>query len=378
MLEHAPSTPEPCQELPAAPSSAEKGNKNSVHEFSNIDDITLSSHPDTGLRIYASIERRWQAIASHAPDPIKIPRLDFACLSIIAAQREEGILQPNLVRISQQDKRSVPERTRRLHDAGYISKVPVLINKSHTSKLTLKRYVKETVQRDNSAGTADDVVGNILRPAKNSTETSIDFLALQHEIFDILRDVKLITFNELKDKLVSRCYYYSYPSADSSTGNHRSAMANETTRHYLRRLEHMGCIKQVRAHPATETTAPFLFRCVKYIRDPEGKEWEPMQFPSRKNSKESNIGDGDLDVLSDEDREYEAEEARYLAGHEGSQHLRGLKEIERPVSQWSGDGTLSNLLYDLVHASGLRGISTMVLYHELPLYREKTNVCNRT
>ncbi|KAL8721816.1 MAG: hypothetical protein Q9225_001571 [Loekoesia sp. 1 TL-2023] len=349
VLEHAPSTPERCQELPAAPSSAKKGNKNTGHQFSNLHDATLSSHRDTSIRIYASIERRWQAIAGHAPDPIKIPRLDFACLSIVAAQREEGILQPDLVRISQQDKRSVPERTRRLHDAGYISKVPVLINKSHTSKLTLKRYVKETAQRDHSAGTADDVVGSILRPAKNSTETPIDFLALQHEVFDILRDVKLITFNELKDKL-------------GITGLPWPMRLLATN---LRRLEHMGCIKQVRAHPATETTAPFLFRCVKYIRDPEGKEWEPMQFSSRKHSKELNIGDGDPDVLSDEDREYEAEEARYLAGHGGSKHLRGLKEIERPVPQWSGDGTLSNLLYDLIHASGLNGISTMVPYRDL-------------
>lgn len=138
---------------------------------------------------------------------------------------------------------------------------------------------------------------------------------------------------------------------------------------HLRRLECLGCIKQVRAYPVTDSTVPFLFRCVKYIRDPEGKEWEPTQFPSKKTLKQSNGDDDDgPNVLSDDDQEYDAQEALYLAKRGGQQQLRGLTEVERPIPQWPGDGTLSNLLYDLVHASGQDGMSTMVLYRGCPLY----------
>ena len=133
---------------------------------------------------------------------------------------------------------------------------------------------------------------------------------------------------------------------------------------YLRRLEHIGCIKQVRAHPDTDSTAPFLFRCVKYIRDPEGKEWEPLQFPSKRHPKESNVEINEPEAFSDHDNEYEAQEAQYLARHGANQPLQGLKEVERAIPQWSGDSTLSNLLYDLINSSGLQGISTMVQFYK--------------
>ncbi|KAL8937333.1 MAG: hypothetical protein Q9216_004479 [Gyalolechia sp. 2 TL-2023] len=356
VLDHAASTAKSRGDQSTAPSLARRGNPNSRQTFPTNHGTTPLSHQTGHLRVYASLERRWQAIAGHAPDPIKIPRLDFACLSVIAVHGEKGILQPDLVRISQQDKRSVPERTRRLHDGGYISKVPVLINKSHTSKLILKRYIKDSIRPNTTAGAEDDV-GQILRPAKNSTENAIDFLALQHKIFDILREFKLITLSELKEKL-------------GITGLPWPMRLLATN---LRRLEFLGCVKQVRAHPVTDSTVPFLFRCVKYIKDPEGKEWEPLQFPSKKTSRQSNVDDG-LNVLFDDDQEYEAEEALYLARRGNKQQLQGLKEIERPIPQWPGDGTLSNLLYDLVHASGGDGMSTMVLHRDCPLYVIRADV----
>ena len=198
--DQVPSTPEPRQNQGNA-LPPPKVNKKSGHTSSKTLSGNPLGKPEAKLRIYAKVERRWQAIAGHAPDPIKIPRLDFACLSIIAAHRENGISQPHLIRISGQDKRSVPERTRRLCEGGYISKTPVLINGSHTSKLILKRFIKDPTQDSNAAKTIDDV-SNVLRSSKNSTENEIDFFALQHNIFNILREVKLITFKELQGKLV--------------------------------------------------------------------------------------------------------------------------------------------------------------------------------
>lgn len=138
---------------------------------------------------------------------------------------------------------------------------------------------------------------------------------------------------------------------------------------HLRRLENLGCVKQVRARPDIEAPTPFLFRCVKYVRDPEGKEWLPMQFPSRNRSKDAGPEETKPNAPSDDERIYQAEEAQYLARHVGGQPLHNLREIERPFPQWSGDGTLSNLLYDLVHTSGRKGMSTMVFQRRYPLQR---------
>ncbi|KAL8858126.1 MAG: hypothetical protein Q9178_005303 [Gyalolechia marmorata] len=293
------------------------------------------------LRMYASTERRWQALAGHAFDRERIPRLDFACLSIIAVHKERGILQPELVRISGQDKRSVPQRTQRLQDGGYISKTPVLVNKAHTSKLTLKRYARDPAERKNGAEKANDP-DTVLPAAKNSVENPVDFTALHRKIFDILREVKLITVSELKDKIVS-----VWPMRMLAS--------------HLRRLERIGCLKQVRAHPDTENPSPFLFRCVRYIRDPEGKEWNPVNFRARDRTNSTCVEYNETGAPSDNEQDYLAEEARYLAGFSNNQQPKSLKEIERPMPQWSGDSTLSNLLYDITHAAGSNGISTMDL-----------------
>ncbi len=102
---------------------------------------------DPRIRLYASKNRMWYALAGHGPDYSKIKSFDFVCLSIIAASGPKGILQHDLIRISGQDKRSLPARTDRLHDDGYVEKKRVsvhLFNPKrllHTSKCTLKRFV---------------------------------------------------------------------------------------------------------------------------------------------------------------------------------------------------------------------------------------------
>ena len=103
---------------------------------------------DRGIRLFTSESRIWRTIAGHEPDYTRIPGLDFICLSIIAACGPRGIPQNDLVRISGQDKRSLPMRTDRLHKNGYIIKRPVTIIHNnalmHTSLLTLKRFAESS------------------------------------------------------------------------------------------------------------------------------------------------------------------------------------------------------------------------------------------
>ena len=87
--------------------------------------------------------------------------LDFVCLCIIAACGPKGIPQHDLVRISGQDKRSLPSRTDRLCKGGYILKktVDLIISKAlvHTSILIHTRF----------AESSDALVTELTEDAKN-------------------------------------------------------------------------------------------------------------------------------------------------------------------------------------------------------------------
>ena len=111
--------------------------------------VSQETHSGFEIRLYASTNRLWHTLAGHGPDLSKIKSLDFACLSIIAEHGPNGILQHDLVRISGQDKRSLPARTDRLCDDGYIEKKRVSVDLYdperllHTSKCTLMRFVND-------------------------------------------------------------------------------------------------------------------------------------------------------------------------------------------------------------------------------------------
>ncbi|KAL8851359.1 MAG: hypothetical protein Q9221_003726 [Calogaya cf. arnoldii] len=315
-LENGPSTPPQVQPSTVAESPAKRAVPEPVAAIPEKEAIPCQ--PTVEVRVYVSTERRWQALTGHAFSPNKIPRMDFTCLSIIAAQREQGILQPDLIRISGQDKRSVPHRTQRLQDGGYISKIPVLVNRAHTSKLVHKRYTSQ----------ANDI-GTIIRPAQNSKDNPTDVLALNRAIFKLLRERKLVTYVELKEKIG---------------------------------VSGLKWPMRVRAHPDIGTPSPFLFRCVRHIRDPEDREWNAVIYPGKSSrTQPTSIASNEFDAPSDDEQDYLAEEAQYISRFGNSQPPESLKETERPVPQWSGDNTLSNLLYDIVHAAGCQGISTMEL-----------------
>lgn len=105
----------------------------------------------------------WHAVAGHDPDFGRVKSLDFICLSIIAACGPKGILQHDLTRISGQDKRSLPARTDRLRDGGYIEKTRVCIQLSnpnramHTSRCVLKRFVDSNVDQKEQTIDPDSV-----------------------------------------------------------------------------------------------------------------------------------------------------------------------------------------------------------------------------
>lgn len=128
-----------------------------------------------GIRLFATESRIWRTIAGHEPDYARIPGLDFNCLSIIAACGPPGIPQNDLVRISGQDKRSLPLRTDRLHKSGYIIKRPVTLyhNKAllHTSLLTLQRFAESSEATATELTEAANKAQQATRSKKKRTTT---------------------------------------------------------------------------------------------------------------------------------------------------------------------------------------------------------------
>ena len=126
----------------------------STCENGEIQKPANNGQSNSALRLYTSEDRMWRALAGHGPDSTKIKALDFACLAIIGTCGPKGIHQHELVKMSGQDKRSLPSRTDRLHVTGYIEKKRVRVQQTHpkrflnTSHLILKRFAERSLPRE--------------------------------------------------------------------------------------------------------------------------------------------------------------------------------------------------------------------------------------
>jgi hypothetical protein len=142
-------------------------------------------------RLYASQNRIWQALTGHSIDLKKVPTMEFALLSIIAANGANGITQPDLVHFSGQDKRSVPHRTDELARKGYIVKNPVQAGKARTSLCVHTKFL--TDNHFTSSGIVQDVF-------QEGTFVASGFMQL---LYNKLKDAGVVPTREIRKRLVS-------------------------------------------------------------------------------------------------------------------------------------------------------------------------------
>lgn len=134
--------------------------------------VTAKSTLKPEIRLYTSRHRMWYATTGHGPDEARVKVFDFACLSVIAASGPKGILQHDLTSITGQDKRSLPSRTDRLRDDGYIVKKPETTwigeprRRLHTSRCTLARYAQDKVVADEKIDPTDGLDLSIRKKRK--------------------------------------------------------------------------------------------------------------------------------------------------------------------------------------------------------------------
>ena len=312
----------------------------------------------------------WHALTGHGVDYSKIPLLHFTCLSIIAAAGPQGILQSEVVTRSDQDKRSVPRRTQDLFEKGYITKIPILHGSARTSLCKLKRFEttpgapKLETDSDRDEPDRDRDSQEIFHQCFRNGGANL--FALLRNIFDLLNHFKIMTLEDLRRKLVSVRFFAGLtsqltraPSVIQGVIGHR--WERRVLASTLRKLEAVGCAKQVRARAQTLGDGSTYFRCLKLIREPGENESQYLCGVSHLNLRSVNI---DHNLVSDSESEVEEDDQAHqdlsLAGLANGAEPASLQELRRPIPQWTGGGCLGNLLYDLIQRTGPAGLTTMV------------------
>jgi transcription factor C subunit 3 len=281
----------------------------------------------SSIRIFVSKERMWYALTGHGPDETKVPASEFMLLSIIASRKSAGIAQTDLVRISGQDKRSVPKRTDALAHKGYVEKRPIQVRSARTSLVTFRRFVKpattvETAVEGPSGGISE-------RPI-------INFDAFNAKLFGILKEFGIISRNDLKRRL-------------GFEDRWRWRILSRA----LRKFERIGVLKRVRAKSQYDKIHP----CVMLVREPT--ETDLAKF---------NAVSGELnrtaDDQADDDDDIDDAAGNEPAGaDEGALEMakdKPVLEAGRTVPSWTPDRSVANQIFDIVNNSGTVGITNHV------------------
>ncbi|KAI1469691.1 uncharacterized protein F4812DRAFT_457091 [Daldinia caldariorum] len=213
-------------------------------------------------RLHVSDERQWKTIAGHGPDLKRLPFFEWKALVDIASVREKGILQGDLVRLSGQDKRSLPTRTDALAKKGYIIKQPIILRGCRSSKLWLARFADNAKEnRDGlnleTLDLSKETLTKDLRPVPFSASWNgerLDYIAIAQAFNAVIKAWGIMRYCDVRTKL------------DANRVPQMRALA-KTSRWFTS----IGAVTFVAARFANGQR---LFKdCVKFIREPTAEEW---------------------------------------------------------------------------------------------------------
>ncbi|GFG08694.1 transcription factor tau subunit sfc3 [Aspergillus udagawae] len=304
---------------------------NHLH-LNDAERLAREADPEHAVRVFVSRERRWLAVAGHEPDETKVLPLEFALLSIIASHKSNGIFQTDLVKLSGQDKRSVPKRTDVLQEKGYIEKRAIQIKSVRTSLCVLRRFSKSD---HSGAGTAGD-----------REERLIDFKDFNDKLFAILREHKIIARTDLK-------------SALGFADPWRWRVLSRA----LRKFERIGVLKRVRATSQYADDMKKLHPCVMLVREPTERDYELFHEYSQNIYTDLEQEDGleleDGAGSADASEDFTSAGANKAVGMVKQEE--NVEEAGRTIPAWSPDRNIHNQIFDLVDQAGTSGITNLDL-----------------
>lgn len=310
---------------------------------SNSDPATNAGSKLDGYRnqrLCTGEDRVWYAIAGHGIDYKRIPFLEFQALSVIAAQGTKGVLQPDVTKLTGQDKRSLPKRTDNLAKNGYIVKTTVIARGTKTSLLKLKKFAGESdLPEDEGAAPGTAII--------------------QYNLW----------FDEMMRLLRENGDIMAFEDIRIGLGINKKKFETRALHRCVRRLAKVGCLRKVTARveaPASQPDADMKsVRSLQLLRDPT--EIDRVAFMRSDWQRSKLLDSAQIAQFAasgaNEDDEDDIEEAEAIGGEDGeAEDLRRVLHRSPPV--WNPDLPFPNFLYNRIKESGIAGTSSSELYED--------------
>ncbi|KAK2008642.1 hypothetical protein LZ32DRAFT_450059 [Colletotrichum eremochloae] len=308
--------------------------------------MTRNDLPRKRPRIYVAEDRMWEAIAGHAPDYRRVPRLEWMALVGIASTKHQGILQGDLGRLVGQDKRSLPKRTDALADKGYISKRTTLVRGTKTSKMWLTRFapalptnpLKAAASLHTTVDMSRDVLARDLEPVpwrNRWNGDSVDYISLAQTIMAIVKAFGIIRYHDLRCKLGILGLRW------------QMKVAAKTCRFFVQ----TGAIQYVGA-----TLSGKLFKdCLKFDHDLTHEDWAAyLATGKQKNISFSTADLGDADLGSGPSgMTVDADPSNLESGPRRNTNKKHINSR----STWLPDKPLITTVFDNISDAGAAGLS---------------------
>ncbi|KAF4975096.1 hypothetical protein FZEAL_8075 [Fusarium zealandicum] len=287
------------------------------------------------ILVYASEETMWESLTGHAVDYKRVPKSEWLLLLGIASTTTQGILQGDLGRLVDQDKRSVPKRTDALLKKGYIAKRTTLVRGTKTSKMWLKLFAPPLPKdgegtdelRPDMTFTRQALVDN-LDPVPwhiRWTGESIDYTALATSIMAISKEWGVLRMTDMKSKL----------------GVLGMRWQMKVLAKVCRFLNSRGVIQYV----AAKLEDKVFKDCIKYVRDFTPEDWSLYLATGKRQSKPPRNPDMD--------------------GLEGNKQLLGQASNVSEVSTappWSLDKPVPVIIAEMAQRLGDVGLTNPDVY----------------
>ncbi|KAI1191915.1 hypothetical protein F5B17DRAFT_122953 [Nemania serpens] len=321
-------------------------------------------------RLHVSEERQWRTIAGHGPDLKRVPLFEWRALVDIASVREKGILQGDLVRLTGQDKRSLPTRTDALARKGYIIKQPIVLRGGKSSKLWLAQFSEYAKEHQEQEGLDYDrldlskaALTSDLQPVpfchKWNGET-IDYLALAQAFVAIVKAWALIRYCDARAKL----------------GVEERVRQMRALAKTCRWLTNIGALSFVGAKFAGSNR---LFKdCVKYIRDPSPAEWSHFRATPKARMV---VPSGRIGKRGEASRAVHASQPGGSRGkaagkrqHETKFPYDALSHTSTIPPPWKPQKPVPNTAFEIIKRAGPQGTSNAVICRQTlgPNFRRLT------
>lgn len=343
-----------------------RGSVNPEPSSRTTKDGLLTTRP----RLHVSEERQWRTITGHGPDLKRVPLFEWRALVDIASVKEKGILQGDLVRLTGQDKRSLPTRTDALARKGYVIKQPIVLRGGKSSKLWLAQFsefAKEDVEPEgldyDQIDLSKAALTSDLQPVPFCDKWNrehIDYLSLAQAFVAVVKAWSLIRYCDARAKL----------------GVEERVRQMRALAKACRWLTNIGALSFVGAKFAGSNR---LFKdCVKYMRDPTPAEWSHfratpktrMVVPSGRIGKRGEASRAVHASLAGEPRgKFVAKKRR---SSETRNDLVSYASIIPPP--WKPQKPVPNTAFEIIKAAGSKGTSNAAICRQTlgPNYRRLT------